>query len=174
METRAEPSFDYALLDSRLQAVIEQLKKEGYPVREEDIVHLSPARHEHINFYGKYFFNVAEALERKGLGGVLWNRRRARYRRHGPSLSALPQTTHARFPCTWLSRSSSTFLRLDNVPLWHLCISHALRLASVDPPALRHVLDLLQLRLLWQFRPHEALALEGIPRFVSMRRSSIP
>jgi len=38
-----------------------------FPVREEDIVHLSPARHEHINFYGKYFFNVAEGLERKRL-----------------------------------------------------------------------------------------------------------
>jgi TnpA family transposase len=50
-----------------MQAVIEQLKQEGYPVREEDIVHLSPARHEHINFYGNYFFNISEERTRKGL-----------------------------------------------------------------------------------------------------------
>lgn len=50
-----------------MQAVIEQLKKEGYPVLEQDLVHLSPARYEHINFYGKYLFRVTEELERKGL-----------------------------------------------------------------------------------------------------------
>jgi len=30
----------------------------GYPVRDEDIAHLSPARHEHINPYGKYRFDI--------------------------------------------------------------------------------------------------------------------
>jgi TnpA family transposase len=41
-----------------MAAAIEQLRAEGYPVREEDIAHLSPARHEHINPYGKYRFDI--------------------------------------------------------------------------------------------------------------------
>ena len=39
-----------------MAAAIEQLKREGYLVLEEDIAHLSPARYEHINPYGKYSF----------------------------------------------------------------------------------------------------------------------
>src|SRR5712691_2691343 len=35
-----------------MAAAIEQLRTEGYPVREEDIAHLSPARFEHLNPYG--------------------------------------------------------------------------------------------------------------------------
>jgi len=50
-----------------MQAVIEQLRKEGYQITEEDLKHLSPARYEHINPYGHYTFNVQQALERKGL-----------------------------------------------------------------------------------------------------------
>jgi TnpA family transposase len=34
---------------------IEQLKREGRQVDEEDVKHLSPARYEHINVYGRYF-----------------------------------------------------------------------------------------------------------------------
>ena len=41
-----------------MAAAIEQLRAEGYPVREEDITHLSPARHEHINPYEKYRFDI--------------------------------------------------------------------------------------------------------------------
>jgi hypothetical protein len=41
-----------------LAAAIEQLRAEGYPIRDEDIAHLSPARHEHINPYGKYRFDI--------------------------------------------------------------------------------------------------------------------
>lgn len=37
-----------------MAAAIDQLRAEGYPVRDEDIVHLSPARFEHVNPYGKY------------------------------------------------------------------------------------------------------------------------
>ena len=47
--------------------LIDQLKKEGYPVNEADIAHLSPVRYEHINPYGKYSFNVAKELNRKQL-----------------------------------------------------------------------------------------------------------
>lgn len=50
-----------------MTAVLEQLKKEGLPVAEEDIVHLSPARYEHINPYGKYQFNIDETLSRHQL-----------------------------------------------------------------------------------------------------------
>ena len=50
-----------------IQAVLDQLRNEGYELNEEDIKHLSPARSEHINMYGKYYFNVEEGLKRKGL-----------------------------------------------------------------------------------------------------------
>ncbi len=50
-----------------MSEVIEQLKREGYEVKREDVEHLSPARSEHINVYGRYYFNVEEGLKRKGL-----------------------------------------------------------------------------------------------------------
>lgn len=50
-----------------MQAVLEQLKSEGYEINDDDIRHLSPARSEHINMYGKYYFNVEEGLRRKTL-----------------------------------------------------------------------------------------------------------
>ncbi len=50
-----------------MAAVLEYLKQEGYPIREEDIAHLSPVRFEHINPYGKYRFNLAENQNRQGL-----------------------------------------------------------------------------------------------------------
>jgi TnpA family transposase len=50
-----------------MQAALEQLKNEGYEINEDDIRHLSPARSEHINMYGRYYFNVEEGLQRKGL-----------------------------------------------------------------------------------------------------------
>ena len=50
-----------------MQAALDQLKSEGYEVKEEDVKNLSPARSEHINMYGKYYFNVEEGLKRKEL-----------------------------------------------------------------------------------------------------------
>ena len=50
-----------------MQAVLEQLKNEGYEIKEEDVKNLSPARSEHINMYGKYYFNIEEGLKRKEL-----------------------------------------------------------------------------------------------------------
>jgi hypothetical protein len=41
-----------------VQAMIEVLCKEDYPVQKADLVHLSPAYFEHINRYGKYHFAV--------------------------------------------------------------------------------------------------------------------
>ena len=42
-----------------MQAAVEQLKREDYEINEDDLKHLSPARSEHINMYGKYYFNVS-------------------------------------------------------------------------------------------------------------------
>ena len=50
-----------------MNAAIEQLKAEGYPIDEADIKHLSPARHEHVNPYGRYIFEVEKELSRKEL-----------------------------------------------------------------------------------------------------------
>jgi TnpA family transposase len=47
--------------------VVEQLKREGYPVNESDLAHVWPTRYEHVNVYGRYHFNIEEARERKGL-----------------------------------------------------------------------------------------------------------
>jgi hypothetical protein len=50
-----------------MQAVLDQLRTEGYSMREDDLGHLWPARFEHINPYGKYYFPIDEASERQGL-----------------------------------------------------------------------------------------------------------
>jgi hypothetical protein len=47
--------------------VLEELRLEGYPVLDDDVSHLSPARYEHINPYGKYFFDIAGNAARHGL-----------------------------------------------------------------------------------------------------------
>lgn len=50
-----------------MQKVIDQLEQEGQKVAEEDLVHISPARFEHVNAYGKYHFNVEEEMARTQL-----------------------------------------------------------------------------------------------------------
>lgn len=50
-----------------MQEVVGQLREEGHKIRDDDLKHLGPARHEHINPYGHYSFNVQEELQRKGL-----------------------------------------------------------------------------------------------------------
>ena len=50
-----------------MQEVIEQLSVEGADFDETDFVHLSPARFEHINPYGRYDFDVAKTFDRQGL-----------------------------------------------------------------------------------------------------------
>ena len=50
-----------------VQQVIAQLRAEGYPVHDEDLIHLSPARFEHINRLGKYTFAEQETLLRNSL-----------------------------------------------------------------------------------------------------------
>lgn len=50
-----------------LQAAVEQLKLEGVEIKDEDLNYISPARFAHINPYGRYYFNIEENLNRKGL-----------------------------------------------------------------------------------------------------------
>ena len=50
-----------------MQAVLDSLRAEGSSIEEDDVAHLSPARFEHVNPYGKYFFPLEEAERRQGL-----------------------------------------------------------------------------------------------------------
>jgi len=43
------------------EAALQQLRAEGYAMRDEDIARLSPLLHEHINMLGRYSFAVPEA-----------------------------------------------------------------------------------------------------------------
>lgn len=57
-ETRvysSEPRLGHRFLSHRSLQVIE-----------EDLTHLSPARFEHVNPYGKYLFPIDQALQRRG------------------------------------------------------------------------------------------------------------
>jgi TnpA family transposase len=50
-----------------MQAALEALREEGYAVKDDDLVHLSPARFAHIHRYGKYHFDVETARSRSRL-----------------------------------------------------------------------------------------------------------
>jgi len=50
-----------------MAAVVEQLKQEGYPMQEQDLAHVWPTCHRHINTYGKCHFNVEGEWKRRGL-----------------------------------------------------------------------------------------------------------
>jgi hypothetical protein len=47
-----------------MQAALEELRADGYPVREEDVMRLSPLSYDHINMLGRYSFAVPESVER--------------------------------------------------------------------------------------------------------------
>jgi TnpA family transposase len=49
-----------------MSAVLDKLRDEGVEIRDENITHLSPARYEHINPYGKFTFDICQA-SRTGL-----------------------------------------------------------------------------------------------------------
>jgi TnpA family transposase len=48
-------------------AALEQLKREEPPIDDTEVRHLSPARYEHLNIFGKDTFPVQEELNRKTL-----------------------------------------------------------------------------------------------------------
>ena len=45
-----------------MEAALNQLCQDGYPVRDDDVARLSPLLHEHINMLGRYSFSVPEAV----------------------------------------------------------------------------------------------------------------
>ena len=47
-----------------MDAVVAQLRKEGFPVHDEDVARLSPFGHGHINLLGRYSFVVPESVTR--------------------------------------------------------------------------------------------------------------
>lgn len=50
-----------------MQAALHYLRQSGHVISEDDLVHLSPVRFEHINIYGKYSFDISEPLAEDGL-----------------------------------------------------------------------------------------------------------
>ena len=47
-----------------MNAALEQLRKEGFLVRDEDVARLSPLIHDHINMLGRYSFAIPETVAR--------------------------------------------------------------------------------------------------------------
>ena len=47
-----------------INAALDQLCPEGFPVRPEDVARLSPLVFEHINLLGRYAFSVPETVQR--------------------------------------------------------------------------------------------------------------
>jgi hypothetical protein len=45
-----------------IEAALDQLRQEGYLVKDEDVARLSPLLYEHINMLGRYSFSVPEAV----------------------------------------------------------------------------------------------------------------
>lgn len=45
-----------------IDAALEQLRREGYPVELEDVAQLSPLCFEHINLLGRYAFALTESV----------------------------------------------------------------------------------------------------------------
>ena len=50
------------------QKVLDELTREGYPLRDEDVAHLWPTRYAHVNPYGKYTIDVESELTEAGDG----------------------------------------------------------------------------------------------------------
>ena len=47
-----------------MEAALNQLRQDGYPVRDDDVARLSPLLHEHINMLGRYSFAVPDSVAR--------------------------------------------------------------------------------------------------------------
>ena len=50
-----------------MQAALTQLRDAGTEVQAEDVARLSPLVHKHINFQGRYSFDLAEAVAQGAL-----------------------------------------------------------------------------------------------------------
>jgi TnpA family transposase len=47
-----------------MDAALQQLRREGFEVRDEDVARLSPLGHEHINMLGRYAFSLPDKIAR--------------------------------------------------------------------------------------------------------------
>ena len=47
---------------SYMEAALNQLRSDGFEVKDEDVARLSPLLHEHINMLGRYSFLVPDAV----------------------------------------------------------------------------------------------------------------
>jgi len=45
-----------------IEAALKQLRKESYPMKDEDAYRLSPLQHENINMLGRYSFSMPDAV----------------------------------------------------------------------------------------------------------------
>jgi TnpA family transposase len=50
-----------------MEAALNQLRAEGFEVKEEDVARLSPLLYKHINFQGRYSFALSESVAQGGL-----------------------------------------------------------------------------------------------------------
>ncbi|WP_328504762.1 transposase [Streptomyces sp. NBC_00457] len=50
-----------------LDAAVAQLRAEGHDVKGEDVARLSPLKDRHVNFLGRYLFNIKASGPGKGL-----------------------------------------------------------------------------------------------------------
>lgn len=50
-----------------IDAILAQLRFEGYPVKDEDVARLSPLVYEHINMMGRYSFSVPNSVIKRDL-----------------------------------------------------------------------------------------------------------
>ena len=47
-----------------MDAILEELKAEGFPVNDEDVVRLSSFGYGHLNMLGRYSFSMPDAVKR--------------------------------------------------------------------------------------------------------------
>jgi hypothetical protein len=50
-----------------LDAAVARLRAEGHDIKDEDVVRLSPIKDRHINFLGRYLFNIKTSSPGQGL-----------------------------------------------------------------------------------------------------------
>ncbi len=50
-----------------MNAAINRLREDGYQVKNDDLKHLSPVRHGHVNPYGRFIFQIEEEFAREAL-----------------------------------------------------------------------------------------------------------
>ncbi len=75
-----------------INAALEQLKAEGYPIPSEDVARLSPLVFDHINLLGRYAFSVPDSVIRANSGRCGIRLRRWRMLREPNRITGLTLT----------------------------------------------------------------------------------